>query len=177
MRRSRIHPHCAVLTPDEVTTIDGIPVTTPTRTLLDLAATLPRRAVEQAVNQAEILNLPVEVAHPGRRGVTRLRQLEPARIRSELERRFLAFLKAAVLPRPQINTYIEGFEAHFAWPDQRLVVELDGYATHRTRHAFETDRARDRHLQARGWRVVRVTWRQLHGQPGALARALRALLG
>jgi len=63
-----------------------------------------------------------------------------------------------------------------AWPQHRLIAELDGYDTHRTRHAFETDRARDRHLQSRGWRVIRITWRQLHEDPGSLAAELSAML-
>jgi len=57
-----------------------------------------------------------------------------------------------------------------------LIVELDGRAAHATTRAFERDRERDRMLQAAGWRVVRVTWRQLHDQPARIAADLRALL-
>jgi hypothetical protein len=84
------------------------------------------------------------------------------RCRSELEARFTAFLDDAVLPRPSTNSRIEGTEVDFAWPEHRLIAELDGFAFHATRRAFEQDRARDRRLQAYGWRVVRITWRQLH---------------
>jgi very-short-patch-repair endonuclease len=63
------------------------------------------------------------------------------------------------------------------WPAQRLIVELDGRAVHDTAAAFERDRERDRTLHASGWRVVRVTWRQLHGDPEVVARDLRKLLG
>jgi hypothetical protein len=62
------------------------------------------------------------------------------------------------------------------WHRERLVVELDGYTAHATRAAFEGDRARDRRLQASGWRVVRITWRQLHDEPQEVAAELRALL-
>ena len=63
-----------------------------------------------------------------------------------------------------------------AWPNERLIVELDGRATHDNAHAFETDRARDRRLEAAGWRVVRITWRQLHDAPAELKADLRLLL-
>ena len=63
-----------------------------------------------------------------------------------------------------------------AWPAQRLIVELDGHAVHGTRDAFERDRERDRLLQAAGWRVIRVTWRQLSVDPAAVAADLRTLL-
>ena len=96
--------------------------------------------------------------------------------RSELEDRFLAFLDDAVLPHPNVNTVIEGLEVDFAWQEQKLVVELDGYETHGTRAAFERDRARDRALQVAGWRVLRITWRQLHARAAAVAAELRTLL-
>ena len=67
-------------------------------------------------------------------------------------------------------------EADCLWREQCLIVELDGRATHATRRAFETDRARDRRLTAAGWRVIRITWRQLAGEPQAIARDLRAAL-
>ncbi len=181
--RPGIHPHRAVLPPDEITTINGIPTTTVPRTLLDLAAVLPRQAVHRAVAEAEVLRLadPLSLAtlldrHPRARGITKLRDHDPALTRSELEARFLAFLDAAALPRPSVNSRFEGLEVDFAWPARRLIVELDGYAFHATRRAFERDRARDRRLQSRGWRVIRITWRQLHDDRRSLAAELRALL-
>jgi very-short-patch-repair endonuclease len=183
-RRPGIHRHCAVLLPDEITTRNGIPITTPARTLLDLAAVLPEQAVRRAINEAEVLRLADATAlhvliarHPGHRGISKLRDHHPAPTRSELEARFLAFLAEAVLPRPNVNTVIEGVEVDFAWPNHRLIAELDGFAFHATRRAFEQDRARDRRLQAHGWRVVRITWRQLHDDPERLADELAALLG
>lgn len=68
------------------------------------------------------------------------------------------------------------YEVDCVWPERRLIVELDGHATHATRASFECDRIRDRMLQAAGWRVVRVTWRQLREDPGAIAADLSALL-
>jgi very-short-patch-repair endonuclease len=67
-------------------------------------------------------------------------------------------------------------EADCIWREQRLIVELDGHATHATRSAFESDRARDRALVAAGWRVMRITWRQLHDEPAAITRDVRASL-
>ena len=62
------------------------------------------------------------------------------------------------------------------WPEQRLIVELDGHASHSPTHAFELDRARDRRLEAAGWRVIRITWRQLEQEPDLVEADLRRLL-
>ena len=181
--RPGIHPHRNVVAPDEVTSANGIPTTTVPRTLLDLAAVLPPQAVKRAVAEAEVLRLadPLSLQdlvarHPRHRGLAEPRSHDPGLTRSELEVRFIAFLDDAVLPGPSVNTRVESFEVDFAWHEQRLIAELDGYAFHATRIAFERDRARDRLLQARGWRVVRITWRQLHDHPAALAAELAALL-
>ena len=181
--RKNLLPHCAVLPPDEITTHDAIPTTTVPRTLLDLAAVLPRQAVQRAMTEADVqrltdpLSLPDLIArHPRARGVTKLRDHLPILTREELEHRFQTFLDAAVLPRPHFNTHIEGYEVDVAWPARRLIAELDGYATHRTRRAFERDRQKDRHLLLAGWTVTRITWRQLHDHPARLAAELRALL-
>lgn len=188
-RRPGIHPHRAVLPHDEVTTKDGIPTTTAARTLLDLAAVLNRQALERALHQAEILHLADDPSldellkrHPNARGTKALRhilatqRLGTAVTRSDLEDAFLAFLAETTLPPLNVNTIIEGEEVDFAWREARLVVELDGYDTHSSRQAFEDDRARDRKLQAAGWRVIRITWRQLHQDQRTLERELHALL-
>ena len=91
------------------------------------------------------------------------------------EAKFLTFLDDWGFDRPEVNTIIDGLEVDAAWRDARLIVELDGYATHGTRAAFERDRKRDRRLTAAGWRVIRLTWWQL-ATGEALARELRALL-
>ena len=118
----------------------------------------------------------------GRRGVRALRPLlhdaQPAPLtRSELERRFLVFCREAGLPQPSVNLIVAGMEVDAVWVDGRLVVELDGYAFHRTRAAFERDRARDAALQVAGYRVVRVTAWRLADQPAAIADETRHLLG
>lgn len=179
----------AALPADEMTVVDGIPVTTMPRTLLDLAAVLPMRPLERAIEQAEVLRLTDALSlgdlverHPGRRGIRKIRAILARGdlgldvTRSELERRFLEFVRAAGLPRPGVNAIVEGYECDVVWRDELLIVELDGHATHGTDEAYERDRGRDRALAAAGWTVIRVTWRQLHNERVALERDLRRLL-
>jgi very-short-patch-repair endonuclease len=178
-RRPGLLLHRAVLAHDEITLRDGIPTTTPARTLLDLAAVLDRTALQRAINEAEVQRLegPFKLAqrHPTKRGIAALRTLAPPRhTKRELEARFVLFLNDRRFPRPQTNVLIEGHEVDAVWPGKRLIVELDSYTFHATRQAFEDDRRKDRHLVAAGWTVVRVTWRDLDA-PEALERELRAL--
>ena len=98
-------------------------------------------------------------------------------VRSEFEERFQAHLLNAGLPLPKTNVRIENLEVDCAWPAQRLIVELDGLVYDYVADAFEADRARDRRLEAAGWRVIRITWRQLHETPDELQADLRKLLG
>jgi very-short-patch-repair endonuclease/predicted transcriptional regulator of viral defense system len=168
--RPGLHPHRAVLPPDEVTTHEGIPTTTPARTLLDLAAVTTRQTLERALDEAEILRLPGPAAlldrYPRRRGTKNLRALlldarNPTPTRNDFEARFRTCVDDHGLPRPETNTLVEGKEVDAAWREAKLIIELDGFATHGTRRAFERDRRRDRQLHAAGWRVVRLTWTQL----------------
>jgi very-short-patch-repair endonuclease len=94
--------------------------------------------------------------------------------RSELEEAFLRLCDDHALPRPQTNTHIEGFEVDFAWPAERLIVEVDGYAFHRSPTAFETDRERDVILALAGWRVLRFTYAQVTRRARWVARAIAA---
>jgi hypothetical protein len=188
--RPGIQRHRAVLPPDEVTVHHGIPTTTVARTLLDLATVLSLNQLARAVNEAEVQRLwdPLPLSallerYPGRPGVPALRALLGQRVsvtRGELEKRFREFLADAGLPLPETNAHIQvdgiWYEVDCLWRAQGFVVELDGRATHDTRLAFEADRARDRILQAAGFRVIRITWRQLHESPAAVAADLRALL-
>ena len=163
--------------PVEALKRDGIPVTTPGRTLLDLATALPRRQLEKAAEMAEALRLDVVVddGHPGAR---RLRDASGHDLghttRSPLEDEFLELCDRYEIPRPCVNAIVEGFEVDFCWPDERLIVETDG-RQHLTRAAFERDRARDALLTALDWRVMRFTRRQVR-RDGAtvVARVLSA---
>jgi hypothetical protein len=189
----RIH-YSSVLPADEVTMVSGIRVTTCPRTLFDLAAVLIQHWLERAMHEAEYRQIldPLSLSdlitrYPRRRG-GKAAKLALARLqfganvpKKELASRFLAFADDARLPRPETNGYIHSagrwFEGDCVWRAPRVIVELDGRATHSTTAAFEADRERDRILQAQGWRVVRVTWRQLHDDPDAIVTDLRRLLG
>jgi very-short-patch-repair endonuclease len=188
-RRPGIDLHLVrALDPLDVTTRDGIPVTTLERALLDLAEVAPKHHVARAIEESERLRLfnltkleELLSRSPGRRGQKPLRAiltdavLEP-RSRSDLESDFLQFCHDRDIPKPVVNTLVEGFEVDMAWPDQRLIVELDGYETHGTRRAFEGDRRRDATLQLAGQRTIRVTHRWLSREPDDLERTVKALL-
>ena len=158
--------------PVETTTRHGIRVTTPGQTLADLATGLPRRPLEKAIEMAEALRLHVVVpeSHPG---ALRAREAAghalPATTRSPLEDAFLELCQAHGIPRPLVNAVVAGYEVDFCWPEQRLVVETDGYEHHGTRAAFERDRAKDARLTVRGWRVLRFTEPQVRGDARSCA--------
>jgi very-short-patch-repair endonuclease len=184
IRIHRVH----ALRPDEVTRLRKIPVTTAARTLLDLASVLSRRELEQALAQAERMYagtqrrlLALIARYPGRAGTPTLRELlsgsrQPAFTRSEAEERFLALVRRAGLGAPEANVRFHAYEVDFLWRREGLAVEIDGYAFHADRAAFESDRRRDADLAARGVQVMRITWRQVTEEPEAtvvlLARAL-----
>jgi very-short-patch-repair endonuclease len=188
-RRNGIHPHSVrSLDPRDVTTIDGIPVTTLPRTLLDLAEVAPKDHVIRAMTEAEIRGVvdlkaleDVMVRSPGRKGRRPLREIladaviEP-NSREELEHRFIQVVNEAELPRPQLNTLVEGKLVDVVWKKQKLIVELDSWAFHGHRKAFEDDRERDADLQLADYRVIRVTWRQLTKDPAKVVQRLRKLL-
>jgi very-short-patch-repair endonuclease len=173
---------------DEVTKVQGIPVTTPTRTLLDLAAQATSDELEQALAQAERRHLTSRSKllsligryprRPGTRGLRSLleRDRRPALTRSKAERRFLALVRKAKLPQPDANVKLADYEVDFLWREQQLVIETDGYEFHSSRTRFEEDRRRDADLAARGLQVMRLTWRQITDEPEAtLARVAQAL--
>ena len=185
----RVHRPRA-LPDDEITDLDGLPITTPARTILDLAnAGLRGRALEQALDQAELQRLLdfAELAlllarYPRRPGTRSLRaQLDryrgPTDARSHLERLILQLCDANGLPRPLVNTVIEGRVRDFYWPHCRLVVEADSYRWHRSPMALNDDRERDVELTLAGYRVLRFTYEQVTRRPRYVLRALRSALG
>jgi hypothetical protein len=193
VHRGGLHFHHSHLPEDEMTACDAIPVTTVPRTILDLAATLPERAVERCINEAEIRRLWDRLSltdlldrYPGRPGTPTLRAILARRgdgalfTRRELEFRFLRFLADAGLPPPTVNQPLwvrdNLFEVDCLWRRERVVVELDSRTYHHTDRAFERDRRRHRMLEAAGWRTAQVTWRQLHEEPAELEADLRRLL-
>lgn len=192
--RDAIRRHFARLPADEITMREGIPVTSVHRTLFDFAGVSSVDRLEAVMREAEFqrlwdqLSLPALLArHPGHRGNVKLR-LCLERLggtvgftRSYFEEIFLPFVDQFGLPRPHLNARLQvrgaWIEVDCLWREERLIVELDSRAAHQTRSAFEADRDRDRRLQAEGWRVVRITWRQLHEAPEVLARDLGGMLG
>jgi very-short-patch-repair endonuclease len=165
-----------------------LPVTAPARALIDFAATATAGELEQAMAQARVQRLlrkgeldDAMARVPHRKGVAAVKALlaaehDPAFTRRALERRFLALVRAAQLPSPRVNTRLLGFEIDFLWPEQRLVVETDGSQFHDHPRAFENDRRRDQILIAHGYRVIRVTWRQLRDEPLAVVARLTMAL-
>jgi very-short-patch-repair endonuclease len=172
----RLH-RASALHPRDIRTRAGIRLTSPSRTALDVAHTLEPSVLERLLARARVERLASErdlgaavaryPTHPGAANLKgALRQAGgPALTRSEAEQRLLRLIRDAGLPAPETNTYLHGLEVDFLWPRQRLVVEVDGFAFHSDRAAFERDRARDAALVAAGFRVIRVTWRQLVDQP------------
>jgi very-short-patch-repair endonuclease len=183
-RRRLVIVHGAALPAQDITLKNAIPVTTPARTIVDLADVLPRRTVERAIDEAAYLRLDLQGLRPlpGRRGCGLLSRVlaehEPGstRTRTDLEELMLALCRRYRLPQPRVNTIVEGYEVDFAWPAERLIVETDGWQAHGTRAAFEADRRRDAELIAAGWRVMRITWRRIEREPGAVAGQLAGAL-
>ena len=176
----RSHPginlHRSQLT--EHTVHFGIPVTTPARTLLDLADVLDSASLTRAVSEAHFNNLlnaddlrTTLANSPGRRTTALAHQQPPTR--SHFERTFLAMLDRHDLPRPEVNTRVHGYEVDMLWRPQRLIAELDGL---QHELAFERDRERDAHLLAHGLSTIRITWRRLTTQEDREARRIRHLL-
>ena len=191
----RIH-RSVTLTPADITIVNGIPCTTVARTLLDLAAVLPRRAVERACDQAEVLELFDLVAiedqiarNPTSRGASTLQAILTEHYVgdtltwSELEEAFLALTRRIGLPDARSNYFVElgdgepPIRADFAWPRKRIAVETDGKRFHLTNRAFQTDRRRDQRLAVARWRAIRTTEHQIRFRPNEVEQTLQALYG
>jgi very-short-patch-repair endonuclease len=156
--------------------VRGLPVTTPARTIIDLARVLSEDELERIVDLADQRHLVDFAALRSARSASLqavLRAYAPAPTRSEMERRLLRLCREHNLPRPETNAIVEGLCVDFVWRDRRLIVEVDGYRYHRSPTTFETDRERDVHLTVRGWRVMRFTWRQITRRDAWVAAAVR----
>ncbi|HEX6698788.1 MAG TPA: type IV toxin-antitoxin system AbiEi family antitoxin domain-containing protein [Solirubrobacteraceae bacterium] len=175
----------------DITNHEGIPTTTVHRTLLDTAANVPSHHLERALAQAERLRLYDHTALQdliaranGHRGTKRLAEAiagDPQFTRGELEALMNQLARDHGLPQPECNTSVlahdgTSYEVDCYFPTHRVVVETDGWETHRTRRAFESDRAKDTALTAAGYIVVRFTWRQLRHDHQTVAHRLTAIL-
>jgi hypothetical protein len=165
----------------------GLPITTPARTLLDIAPTCPRRQLRRALAETFYRRLatPDEVravlgrGHAGSRALraaldSHVPQLE--RTKSGLEDEFLALCERAGLPLPEINSEICGYEVDAVFRAERVAVELDGESAHGAAGAVHRDRARDLALRASGWLVRRYSWQQVFHEPDLVAADLVAAL-
>jgi very-short-patch-repair endonuclease len=171
------------LAPEDRSVREGIPVTGPGRTLIDVAGVLPTRELEQAVARAERealvereTLLALVARRAGHRGTAALRALlgapgGPAFTRSAAEARLLALIREAELPAPECNVSVGRYEVDFLWRAAGIAVEVDGFRYHASRPRFEGDRHRDADLVAAGLTVVRLSWRQVTEE--AVATAVR----
>jgi hypothetical protein len=187
---------CRYPQPEEIEVRNGLALTTLARTLVDLAGIIDLTALRKAVGRAAIrrkLDLQaVDLAiynAKGRRGLKaleltlvpyRTKDGKPLDVRSDFETLILPELLDRGLPRPGCNVPIhveeQRFVADFLWEGARMIVETDGRETHETPPAFQDDRRRDQFLAAAGYRVLRVTWEQIHGERAAvLERIERAV--
>jgi very-short-patch-repair endonuclease len=166
----------------------GLRVTTPARTLLDLAASTPRAELERLTEEAQVQKLAstaellaVIERGAGRPGVVKLRAVldlidEPLLTRSEAERRLRDLCRSAALPMPRMNIRRAGWEVDAVWDAQSLVVEVDGHEFHSPKAQFERDRRKDADLMLAGYRVLRITWRRLTREPEQVIALLAAAL-
>ena len=184
-RRQGIRVHrTQTLTWRDVTRHRGVPVTSPARTVFDMA---PRfkddAALRRFVNDARLARsfrirdlAELLARHPRH---TRLAEFATAKggpTRSEFEDRFVKFARRYGLPEPLTNTTLLGYEIDALFPEQRLIVELDGWEFHSDRGSFESNRDRDAELLANGFRTVRITWERLTTRPGREATRLRKII-
>ncbi|MGH2938560.1 MAG: DUF559 domain-containing protein [Solirubrobacterales bacterium] len=164
---------------------EGIPITSPAQTLIDLATRHDTPRMERAMNEADKLGL-VKTddlrkaldAHQGEPGVARLRAIIDRATfrytRTELERAFLPLVRGAGLPVPRTSVYVTGYEVDFHFPDLRLVIETDGLTYHRTPAEQKTDRERDQAHTAAGLTQLRFTHGQIKYEPDHVSRILRS---
>jgi len=164
----------------------GIPVTSPAQTLVDLAVLLEENELARAAHEAGVKHrtTPRQVKAVLERcsrvrGVAKLRRVigeEVPVTASALERRFLALLRYERLPLPRTNRPEGARRVDCVWSDRRLIVELDSYRFHSSRHAWEEDRRREREARARGSEFRRYTWGDVFERPALMLRELRELL-
>jgi very-short-patch-repair endonuclease len=188
-RRPGIRRHLVdVLPRRDVRVRHGLPVVFPARALIEYAAVASPEELGDVVAEARHKQLIKEgeleaaARRAGRRrGAAQMRawiddEAGPAITRSRAERRFRKLLQEAQLPQPLVNVRVGGCVPDFLWPDEKVVLEVDGWDTHRHRHAFERDRKKDRILADAGYHVIRVTWRHFTEEALALIAHLARML-
>jgi len=178
-----------VLTDADVTEVDGIPVTSLPWTVVDFAGIANQGQVRSILEALERRSIYIgrgldELLHrtPNRKGAKTTRAAiadltGPAPWhQSVLEEVFHELIRGSDLPDYEANVFVEGELVDALWRQERVIVELDGFAYHKSRAQFEKDRRRDAKLQVAGYRVLRVTQQRLQNEPEAVLAEIRALL-
>lgn len=173
----------------QVAVRQGLRLTSPARTLLDLAAVLPVKSFRRAFLEADRLGLlrdddllSVAGRTQGRKGSSEFRHMVQRRVpgirqaESILEAIVLDLCRDGKIPAPESNRVTRGYRPDFRWPAHRVIVEADGYEIHRGREAFENDILRANRLRAEGWTVLRFTWRMADERPAEVADMIRSTL-
>jgi very-short-patch-repair endonuclease len=175
--------HNTILDCGRTTHLD-LPLTSPARTLLDIAASLPARDVEyileeglgpkRLLTETEVSEVAARAGrHPGAGTLRRVLATRTGTLtESKAQRRLLELIREAGLPFPKTEQPLLGYRVDLLWPELKLIVEVDGYGSHGTRGAFEHDRRRDARLQAAGFTVIRVTAREIEYRPWAVIAQL-----
>ena len=182
--RDLIVHRSATLVAQDIGDFRGIPVTSPARTLLDLATRLPQRRLEAAINAADKHDhitppalrayLDDGASQPGVRALRNLLDHHTFTLTdSDLERRFIPLALRAGLPQPLTQQRLNGFRVDFYWPDLGLVVETDGLRYHRTPAEQARDRLRDQAHMAAGLTPLRFTHRQVRYEPDHVQAVLQ----
>jgi very-short-patch-repair endonuclease len=175
-RRDLVLHRRRTLEQSQISRRQGIPVTKPVATLVDVAAVLDRARLERAINEADKRSLvdPERLRaaledFPKRPGLAALKRAldSPtfALTDSELERRFLRLVRRAGLPMPRTQTRVNGYRVDFFWPGLGLVVETDGLTYHRTPAQQARDRLRDQGHTAAGMTPLRFPHAQIRDEP------------
>jgi hypothetical protein len=170
----------------DVTRYRGIPVMTVARTLVDLAGVLSLDDLARACHEAEVRRtvdakavIEAVARRPHTKGVWKLREILEGEVRvtlSELERVFLVLVDSIERPPPRTNRLVDERYVDCHWPEHRLIVELDSYRYHHTRHAWEQDRRREREARARGNEFRRYTYGDVTEDRALVAAELQVLL-
>jgi Protein of unknown function (DUF559) len=199
-RSARRHAGIAIhrsvtLTDKDVTIVNSIPCTTVPRTLLDLGDAVARRPHEKAFDQAEVMGVldlnsihdqldrnQTRAAAKRTRLIINEHYIGTSLTRSELEEGLLLECRKRNVPRPEVNAWIvlpDGgppIFADFVWRNARVVIETDGFRTHRTRQKFESDRETDQRFLVCGWAPLRTTWRQIARRPDVIVERALVLI-
>jgi very-short-patch-repair endonuclease len=180
----------------DITRVRGIPCTTIPRTVFDLADVIDRRGMERVLDEGthlevlDVIALNEQIGHnAGRKKPAKLlkavlkeHHAGETRTWNEFEELLLRLCREAGLPDPEVDKWLDlgdgepMIQPDFLWRAERVIVESDGWDTHGTRAAFESDRRRDQRAMVAGWRVVRVTWRQARYEPQRIAQTIVAVV-